>query len=128
MAARNLVNQQFAFERDTCKIYARGTGAAASALTGVKGKGVASITRTGAGAHTITLQDKWAGLLFLSGSVIDATTPDDWEVTIVSEDVDGAKTIAIACFKGGVAADLTTDEKLLLEITLSNSSQTPTGY
>lgn len=128
MGARNLSQQQYAIERDTVKIYARGTGAGTSALTSVKGKGVTSITRQGVGTHTVNLTDTWNGLLAFSACVIDATTPDDWEVVVTAETVASTKTVAIAIFKGGTAADLSTDEKILIEITVSRSANKPTSY
>lgn len=128
MAARNLSEHQYAIERDTVKIYGRGTGASTSSLTSVKGKGISTITRTGTGAHTITLTDQWQGLLGFSASIIDATSTDDWEVTVVSETVASTKTVLIAIFKSGTAADLTTDEKILFEITVSRSGNLPQSY
>lgn len=130
MGARTLIGKQYTLERDVVRLYAMGVGAATSNLTGVKGKGVASITRTGVGAHTITLSNTYNGFLAASFTVIDATTPDDWEVVIVDEAVATAasKFVKIAIFKGGTAADLSTDEKIKIELTLSNSKQFPTGY
>jgi hypothetical protein len=102
------------------------------AVTGVKGKGIASITNDTtnagtAGLYTITMQDEWAGLLMADFCVIDATTPDDWEVSIVSEGVGTDKTIVIQVFKGGTAAHLSADEKLLFELTFSQTASLP-GY
>lgn len=130
MASRNLSDEQYALERDTVKLYARGVGAATSNLTGVKGKGITSIVRTGTGAHTITITDQWNGLLAFSACIIDPGTTDDWEVTVVSEAVAHATTreLKIAIFKGGTATDLSTDETILMEITVSNTAQLPTGY
>ena len=130
MGARNLTKSQFSLERDVVRLFARGTGAATSSLTAVKGKGIASIARTGTGAHTITLQDWWAGLLMFSAAVIDPNSTDDWEVVVVEDKVSDstAKTLKIAIFKGGTAADLSTDEKILLEIILSNTNTLPKGF
>lgn len=128
MGARNLSDEQYAFERDTIRLFGRGTGAATSSLTSVKGKGITSIARTGVGLHTITLADKYQGLLMFKSAIIDATTPDDWEVVVVEELVATSKTIKIAIFKGGTAADLSTDEKILFEIVVSNSAQLPQGF
>lgn len=128
MAARNMSSHQYTLERDVVRLYARGTGAGASALTSVKGKGITSITRTGVGTHTITLADKYNGFLMFKAAIIDATSADDWEVTVTEELVSTSKTVKIAIFKGGTAADLSTDEKILLEIVLSNSAALPVGY
>lgn len=129
MGARSLNRVQFTMERNVLRLFGRGTGAATSNLTGVKGAGVTSIVRTGVGSHTITLADKWPGLLMFSASILDANaTPDDWEVTVVEELVATSKTIKIAIFKGGAATDLTTDRKLLFEAVLSNNTTPPKGY
>lgn len=126
MAARALQKAIGTLQRDPVKIWVTGTGAGAADLTGLvtAGGGVTLIDQTGTGLYTITLRDKYAGLLMLAGTVIDATTPDDWEVVVVSETVATTKLINIAVFKGGALADLTTDEKLMLEITLRNTAQT----
>lgn len=108
-------------------LHARGTGAAAANLTSVKGNGITSITRTGVGTHRITLGRKFAGLLNVVGNVIDVTTPDDWEVNPIT-DLSSNQTIDIQVFKGGVAADLTTDEKLLLTLILQDTSSKPSGF
>lgn len=122
------LSTQYTAEPDVVRLFGRGTGASTSALTSVKGKGIASIARTGVGAHTITLTDKWDGFLMFSAAVIDATSADDWNVTLVEELVNTSKTVKIAIFKGGTAADLTTDEKILFEIVVSRTSQKPAGF
>jgi hypothetical protein len=102
------------------------------AVTNVKGKGIASITNniTDAGTpglYTITLQDAWAGLLMFDVSVISTATADDWEVIPTIETVATTKTIVFQVFKDGAAAHLATTEKLLFEITLSQTTSLP-GY
>jgi hypothetical protein len=119
---------QYTAEPDVVRLFGRATGASTSALTSVKGKGIASIARTGVGAHTITLTDRWEGFLMFAACVIDTTTPDDWEVTVVEELVATSKTVKIAVFKGGTATDLTTDEKILFELVVSRTDQLPAGF
>lgn len=107
------------------KVYARGTGAGAANLTAVKG--VTSIAQTATGKYTITLDRKFAGLLMVSGIVIDPTSVDDWEVSLEG-DLASNQTIGILVTKSGTATDLTTDEKLLLEITLQDTAAKPAGF
>lgn len=107
------------------KVYARGTGAGAANLTGIKG--VTSIAQTATGKYTITLDRKYKGLLAFNGSVIDVTSVDDWAVALES-DLTSNQTIGILVTKSGTATDLTTDEKLLLEITLQETAMLPAGY
>ena len=106
-------------------LHGRGTGAATSALTSVKGPW--TITRSGVGTHTITLNRKFAGLLNAQFAVIDVTTADDWEV-VLTTDLTSNQTIGIAIFKGGTAADLSTDEKLLITLTLQDTAVKPAGF
>lgn len=108
-------------------IHARGTGAGAANMTGVKGNGITSIARTGIGTHRITLARKYAGLLNVIGNVLDVTTPDDWEVVVLT-DLTSNQTVDIGIYKGGAAAELTTDEKLLLTLVLQDTQTKPSGF
>jgi hypothetical protein len=128
MPQGTLIDKQYLYARDVVTIFGRGVGAGAANLTGVKGKGVESIVRTGVGLHTITLSSQWAGFLLFGATVIDVTAPAGWDVEVVEELVATSKTVKIAIFKTGVAAELTTDETLLFSITLSNTSQKPADF
>lgn len=129
MGARSLNRVQFSLERDVVRIFGSGIGAGAANLTSIKGAGVASVAQTATGKYTITLRDKWPGLLMFKGTVVDANaTTDDWEVVVVEELVATSKTVKIAVFKGGTLTDLTSDRKLLFEIVIQNTSQLPRGY
>lgn len=123
------INQQYGEIKtnvpSVVKIFARGTGAGAANLTSVKG--VTSIAETATGKYTVTLPRKYQGLLMVSGIVIDPTSVDDWEVSLES-DLTTNQTFGILVTKSGTAADLTTDEKLLLEITLEDSAVKPAGF
>ena len=119
---------QYTAEPDVVRLFGRGTGASTSALTSVKGKGIASIARTGVGAHTITFGQKWDGFLMFSACVLSTATADDYEVTVVEDAVLASKTLKIAIFKGGTAADLQTTDKILFEVVLSKTSQKPAGF
>lgn len=107
------------------KIFARGTGAGAANLTSVKG--VTSIAETATGKYTVTLDRKFQGLLMVSGVVIDPTSVDDWEVSLES-DLTSNQTFGILVTKSGTATDLTTDEKLLLEITVQDTATKPAAF
>ena len=125
MAINQFVEQQYTNLGGVTTLYGRGTGAGASTLTGVKGPWV--ITRTGTGAYTITLNRKYAGLLDFTGTVIDVTTPDDWEVFLAA-DLASNNAVSFLVFKGGVAADLSTDEKILLRVVLQDTQAKPAGF
>lgn len=134
MGARNLTGMQYSLERDVVSLYGRGTGAGAGNLTGVKGKGITSIVRTGVGLHTITLDDKWQGLLDFNAIVVGPTATGHWEISVVSETVNAStKQVLIAIWGAASAAapalkDLTAAERLQFTVTLSNSSQVPLGF
>lgn len=118
-----------ALDRGAVKLFGGGTGGgAAAALTAIKGPGVSSIAYNAAtGKYRITLADKFNSFLMASFLVIDPTSVDDWEVQVESESVATNKTVDIAVFKGGALTDLTTDEKLKFELSLSNTAQAPTA-
>lgn len=127
MAARNTTERSAALHRGLVKLYLKCAGTGAANITSVTyGLGITvPIVRAPTGLYTITLSDKWNYLVHAAFNVIDPTGPDDWTVNVVSETVATNKTIVIAVYKGGVAADLTSDETLTGEIVLGNSSVTP---
>ena len=125
MTINTFFDEQFTNLGGIVTCHCRATGAGASALTAQKGPW--AITRTGVGLHTITLNRKFAGLLNAQFAVIDVTTPDDW-VVVPTTDLTSNQTIGIAIFKGGVAAELTTDEKLLITLVLQDTSAKPAGF
>ncbi len=124
MAARNLKRNISHFTPAPVVIFAQGVGAATDALTALQSAGaVTLIDQTGTGLYTATLADKYNSLLWFAGSVEDTTTPDDWEIVLVSETVATTKLLNFAVFKGGALTDLTTDDKLRLHIVVSNSAR-----
>ena len=126
MAARNFGQEISVAQPGIVELFAKGPGNAAADITLTHGLGMSpTLTYAATGKYTVTLSNKYATLLHVVGTVQDATTEDDWEVVVVAEDVASAKTIQIACFKGGAATALTSDEKLMLRITLINSSALP---
>lgn len=123
MGMRNLKRNLSHFVPELVEIVGFATGAGAANVTGLDAPGVASIVRTGVGLHTVTLDDKWNKLCHFSFEIMDPTAPDDWDVRVLAETVATTKTLTIAIFKGGVAAEITTDEKIYLKLTLSNSAR-----
>jgi hypothetical protein len=128
MAARNFAPLR-SLQRDAVILFGGGTGASAANLTGVVGSSgfaaTAPFKHDDTGVYTINLRDKYNSLLFFSGTVIDPGTTDDWEVVVISESVASDGKIVIGVFKGGAAANLTTDEKLRVMVVLSNTAQKP---
>lgn len=124
MSARNLKRNISHFTPEPIVIFGKGTGAGAANLTALVAAGITSIAQTATGRYTVTLEDKYNSLLWCAGQVIDATTPDDWQTNVISEDVAGTKTILLIVTKSGTETNLTTDEKLMLHIIVSNTSRT----
>jgi hypothetical protein len=104
------------------------------ALASVKGKGIARIiplssaTGGGTGRYEIRLNDAWRGLLVAKFNVIDATSADDWEVTIQAQTVATTKLITIYVFKGGAVTSLTGDDTLTFELVLALDKTAPAGF
>lgn len=118
------LSESYLAEPDVTSVFVRCTGAATSNPTALTAKGVSSVTRSNLGKLTIVLADKYQRLLAVSGIVVDPGTPDDWEVTVES-DLATNNTIILGLWKGGAAADMSTDEKLLLRLDLARSAQKP---
>ena len=95
----------------------------APTLNAVKSKGIASVARTGVGAYTITLNDIYVDMFKCGVNFLFATSPGVANVYVVSQDVDGAKTILIQCEDfAGAAVDPANGATMKLEITLKTST------
>lgn len=133
MAARNGTREQFTMTRDLWKIFGKCIGNGAASPTGLKGLGILSIVWVSTGKYTITLNDKWAGLLNFSAFVINSAGTTLSLTFLSAETVNSTKTLTLEVFGGatGVAPtrrDLTSADTLYFELTLSNSKQVPAGY
>lgn len=126
MAARNFGNELKIAVPGLTALFLKGTGAGAADITLTYGMGMSpTLDQTGTGLYTLTLKDKYTALVHANLEVIDATTPDDWDVRVVSETVSTTKLINIAVFKGGTLADLSTDEKISGILVLLDSAAKP---
>lgn len=108
-----------------------GIGAAAAALTSVKGATL--IGQTATGLYTVTLPRKYDGLLNVVGMVMSAT-PANWHVQLKSHTVatDGKFLIAILsaadnALNAPTVTNLTTSETLLLTVTLQDTAANPSS-
>ena len=85
----------------------------------------ATVTRTGTGAFTITLADKYPELLGCHISVAKATA-QDLVPQLVAVDVASARTITFKLLTGTTATDVTTEAATLyITIILKNSTIAP---
>ena len=116
MASRNYSNAQ-ALNR-LVKLIA---GRFDDADTVVAGMGFTA-ANTGTGTYTITLDDKYPYLLSCVCQVQSASGTDDYNITIVSEDVAGAKTIDLEVTVAGSLTDLGAGDQVHFLAVLQNSS------
>lgn len=120
--ANRIFKTMKALEQEIIKLYLEVDIGATGAPTIVRGTGILSIVRTGAGDYLITLQDRYARLMMLKGNILDSTE-EDQNITIAAESVDNATpTVTIFCLTGATATEMSDGSKLYLEITLKNSS------
>jgi hypothetical protein len=115
----------------TLSLFARGTGAGAANLTGVKG--VASINWVSTGKYTITLPRKFAGLLGFKASVINSAGTTLSEAFLSADAVAASKTLTMEVFGGLTTVaptrrDLTAADTIIMEIVLEDSAAKPAGF
>ena len=79
---------------------------------------------TGTGTYTITLEDKYNFLLAVTAQVHSTSGTDDFVITVVGEDVDGAKTIDLEVAVAGTLTDLGTGDEIHFSAFLQNSKIT----
>lgn len=122
MASRNF-NRKQALEKEVKEIYAKITIGASGAptLVAARSQGVASISRTSAGLYVLTLQDKYVHFMHADFQVATPSA-EDLMVNLVSEDVDGAKTVTFRCTAAGVAADPASGDTVYVSLQLKNST------
>lgn len=104
-----------------------GSCAIATSTTGVTANNIlgASVARTGTGAFTITLTDKYPELLGIHLQLAKSTA-QDLQPQVVAVDVASAKTITFRLLTGATPTDLTTEAgTLYITIVLKNSTIAP---
>ncbi len=141
MANRNYTEYRRSHEKYPVDIFVNllGTGAAAPTLQKWTGsalatagsggyRGAKSITRSGTGDYILTLQDKFNRLLALNCFVVavdGSTTPVATKCwgKVITPGASGGMTIRLVFYQSapGTPADLTSNEEVYLQITVSNS-------
>lgn len=116
----------------TVRILGSGVGAATSNLTSQKG---VSIARTDVGLHTVTLPRKYAGIVACNLSIKSTGTVANWQAMLLVDSVASAGTFTIAILGCAVdhtnapkAIDLSTAEKLFIDVTVEDSAVKPAGF
>ena len=98
-------------------------GSSAVDNTSNTGRGF-SVARTGVGAFTITLEDKYAALDQIGFQLALGTPASAHDICVGAVDVSSAKTIAFVHYSGGAAADIAaaTGNRIYFELVLANST------
>ena len=81
----------------------------------------AAVTKTGTGRYTITLADKYDGVIAVHAS-LQAAVPVDLVPQVLSQDVSGAKTVVIQLLAAAVPTDVVAAARLYVTLSLRNSS------
>lgn len=120
MASRNFHRTQ-ALEPEVKTLFATVTIGSSGAVTSTVSAGVSSVAKSATGRYTVTLQDKYVRLLHVSVTHLNSTSEDlQWQVT--AEDVDVAKTVALASHVAGADTNPASGTKLLIRIDLKNTT------
>jgi len=111
-------------KREVKEVFAKVSIGATGAPTLSSSEGIASIARNSAGNYTVTLSKKYRN--FVSANIIQlASSAEDLNFQILSEDVDVAKTVVFSCkaydVDGAVAeADPSSGSILYISLNLQN--------
>lgn len=108
------------------QLYARVTFGASGAptLDATNSKGFKSITRTGAGAYDLVLQDTYQRVLGLKHICVNATAPASPSMYLKTDSVSTAASpkMQVVFNSAGTATDPGNGEEVRLVVTLKNSS------
>jgi hypothetical protein len=135
MANRYLKSRLYTFETDLVKIVGTMTVGATGAVGTVKGMGIASVTRTGVGAYTVTLQDSyhmvWGHHIAFGGgtaSGIGGVELVDTQANIKTN-IRTNKQIKIQCYSATTtAADPANGTTMFFSFLVRNSNIGPQDY
>ncbi len=130
MASRLFKQPLGSLEVDTVELFATWTVGAAGAVDTSSAKGL-TVTNTGTGEYTLTLQDAYNRLLDCSATLLDATASNPATVGVAfqckSEDVSSSTpdlVIRASTLDDGAAADPREGARVLVRLVLRNSSVT----
>lgn len=124
--ANRLFNQfRLQLEKQVVDLFGQFTvaGAGVPTLVAAKSKGIASVTRLGAGQYSIVLQDTYLDLLMMNIRLLSTAASASPDCRVVSQAVANvaSKAIVIEFTVGGVATDPADGETVLFSPQLKNS-------
>ncbi len=130
MADRSFLQNHGALEVGVVDLFCSITVGSTGAVSASAGKGTTSITRNSAGKYTILLQDTYNDLLWADVKVLSATGSDPATIAVAGRVFSQAVATAAAptviiqgyAYDDGAAADFGVGAKLLVKLTLKNSS------
>lgn len=90
-----------------------------AAVGSVAIKGISSVSKTGTGEYTVTLEDEYYGVCSVSAGIIDSAE----NLKVVFSDIDlPSKTFKIKTMVAGSFANVTDACEISIQLVLSNSS------
>ena len=126
MANRQFDQFRYSLEKVVRELFASVSFGASGAPTIVAAtsKGISSITRTGTGAYTIQLSDKYTRLLAMHATAVIASGAGSTAPSLVvkADSVSSTGQITVVFNAAGTAADPASGEVKLLQILLKDSS------
>jgi hypothetical protein len=127
MANRLLYNSGFSFVKKKVSLFASVAIGASGAptLSTALSRGIASISRVSAGLYTVTLQDRYQGLLGVRYTLVLASgSPAAFQMAVRANSVTAATPTLQVGFidAAGAAVDIANGTTLLLKIELNDST------
>lgn len=125
MANRAFERGFYSLEVNPVRLWCEISIGATGAPTLTRGQGVASVARSGTGAYTITLSDKYSYFLGADIVVQRAGYYSGLQTALDAVDVTSAKTVKFACYAAagsGTAWDPVSGSKIYVTIDVRNSS------
>lgn len=121
MGNRRLYQHHGHLEPAVLELFAEVAIGAAGAPTLTRGRGIASIARSGAGDYLVTLEDKWERLLDFKAVELNSSA-QDLNFQLKAQAVKASGTLSFFSNTAGAATDPANGSVLYLSIKLKNSS------
>ena len=124
MANRNFKPGAMCIEKGLICLYGRVEVGAGGAISSQDCRGFSAAATGAPGVYDVTLEDNYTELYMLSSNVLDAVAAGEGKIAqLTAEDVaNGTLQFTVVATDDGLAANIADGGRLLLEITLKNSS------
>ena len=124
MASRAFFDRFLTLEEEVIYLFAQITVGSSGAIASTdRGKGVTSVVETGTGRYTLTLDDKYARLLWADAQVMRATGTVDLKLLTNLETVASTKTVEFGVTKSsdGTVVDAASGDIIRFVLVLGNT-------